>query len=92
MIRYNVYCKKIKIGVLEINEEGLHRYTPIEEGIRYIENSVPLLHDLEVKSDWREPIPFLNNRIRDAKRFNTEDYIFNHTDPFVLIKEKLESE
>lgn len=92
MIRYHVYVKKVKIGILEINEEGLHRYTPIEEGVRYVEKSVPILHDLEVKSDWREPIPFLDNRIRDASRFNSEDFIINQTDPFVLIKEKLESE
>ena len=32
-MRYIVYCKNIAIGVLEINENGKHKYTPDEKGV-----------------------------------------------------------
>lgn len=84
MVKYYVFCEKTKIGVLEINDEGQYRYTPSTKGTQKVKTSILLFTELLEKSDWREPIPVLKNRIDDAKRFSQEDYISNQTDDFVL--------
>lgn len=85
MLKYVILCKNIKIGILEINDNGQHKYTPDTSGIDAIKNEVPLLNDLLHETDWRSPIPFFENRIEDAKRFSKEKDIQNHTDPFRMI-------
>lgn len=90
MIKYEVFHDDIKIGLLEINEEGQHRYTPIEEHMEYIKTSCWPFYELWEKSEWREPIPLLKNRIEDARRFHCEENIRNQTDGYrlIMIKEK----
>ena len=84
MISYAVFYSDIKIGHLEINETGKHRYTPIEGRIEYIKASCSLFPELWKKSEWREPIPLFKNRIEDARRFHCEKDIQNQTDDFRL--------
>lgn len=85
-MKYNVFYKDIKIGVLEINEKGQHKYTPDETGIQKVKESISIFYEILVQTDWREPIPFFENRIRDAKRFSQENDISNQTDSFRMIK------
>ena len=85
-MKYNVFYKDTKIGVLEINEVGQHRYTPDATGIQEMKESLSIFYELLVPTDWRDPIPFFENRIRDAKRFSQENDIRNQTDSFRMIK------
>lgn len=84
MIKYIVFYKKTKIGMLEINEKGQHRYTPNKEGVEVAIKEVSLTHDMLEKSDWREPIPFFKNRLDNAKRFSMMDEICSQTDDFKM--------
>ena len=88
MTKYIVFCDKIKIGVLEINDQNQYRYTPNTKGTKKAKTSISLFDELLEKSDWRTPIPLFKNRIEDAKRFSQEDCISNQTDDFVLVKSK----
>lgn len=85
-MKYNIFYKDTKIGVLEINEIGQHRYTPDDTGIKEFKESLSIFYELLVPTDWREPIPFFENRIRDAKRFSQENDISNQTDLFRMVK------
>ena len=87
MEKYTVLYGTTPIGVLEINERGQHRYTPNTEGIEAVRTSISLFYELLEKSDWREPIMVLKNRLDDAKRFGEIDYISNQTDNLILIRE-----
>lgn len=86
-MKYTIFYKDTKIGVLEINTDGQHRYTPNDEGINAVKNEVALTHEMMEKTGWREPIPFFKNRIENATRFNREHEIDSHTDLFRMIKE-----
>ncbi len=84
-MKYEIYCKNTLIGVLEINSDGQYKYTPNNEGVEVAKKEVSLIHEMQVKSDWREPIPFFKNRIDNAKRFSDGKIIAYHTDPFKMI-------
>lgn len=83
---YTAYYRGIKIGVLEINDKGQHRYTPDSKGTETVRPSISVFYELLKKSEWQEPIPLFKNRIEDAKRFSQEDAISNQTDDFVLVR------
>lgn len=80
MIKYRIFIDNI-----EINDNGYHKYKPIEEQIEYARRICSLFPELYTKSDWREPIPVLQNRINDAKHFGQEKDITNQTDGFRLL-------
>lgn len=84
MIKYRIFDNNVEIGLLEINEKGQHRYTPIESQIEYIRRTCSPFWEFYTKSDWREPIPVLQNRINDARRFGQKKDITNQTDTFRL--------
>jgi len=83
MMKYRVFYDQIEIGVLEINSEGMHRYTPNMEGVEEVKNRVSLSYDLMEKSEWRDPIPFFKERLDNASGFQC-DVIAYHTDRFVM--------
>ena len=87
MVKYTILYKETKIGLLEINENGLYRYTPNEDGVNAIKEIVSLNHEFFEKSDWREPIAFFKERIDNASRFS-KDEICYHTDFFKMLKEE----
>ncbi len=82
-MKYRVFYDQIEIGVLEINSEGMHRYTPNMEGVEEVKNRVSLSYDLMEKSEWRDPIPFFKERLDNASGFQC-DVIAYHTDRFVM--------
>lgn len=84
-MKYQVLYKEVEIGVLEINAVGQHKYTPNHEGVRQIENEVSLIREMQVASDWRDPIPFFSERIENAQRFNLR-VISYQTDLFKMVK------
>lgn len=88
MTSYKIFYENIQIGVLQINEKGQHKYLPDKKGTEKVMDNISIFHDLLIESDWRDPIPFFENRIRDAKKFSKEDYISNQTDPFKFVKDK----
>lgn len=88
MKKYNILYKDILIGILEINEQEQHRYTPDAENVEKVKKMVPLIHEMTEKTDWRDPIPFFKNRIDNSKRFSQEDDIRSHTDFFRMIKQQ----
>ena len=84
-MKYEIYFKNTLIGVLEVNIDGQHKYTPNKEGVEIAQTGVSLSHEMQVESDWREPIPFFKNRIENAKRFSDGKIIGYHTDSFKMI-------
>ena len=86
-MKYIVFYKDIKIGVLEIKNKGQHKDTPDKIGTQKVKDSISIFYEMLVESDWREPIPFFANRINDAKRFLQDNDISNQTDPFRMIRE-----
>lgn len=86
-MKYIVFYKNTKIGVLEINDKNQHKYTPDKNGVQEVKDCISIFYEMLVESDWREPIPFFENRINDAKRFSQEKDIRNQTDPFRMIRE-----
>ena len=87
-MKYKIFFEETQIGVLEINEKGQYKYTPDEEGTEKVKNSISIFYEMLVASDWRDPIPFFQNRINDEKRFKQEDEISNQTDSFRMIREE----
>ena len=85
-MKYEIYYKNTLIGVLEVNIDGQHKYTPNKEGVQIAKKDVSLSHEMQVQSDWREPIPFFKNHIENAKRFSDGKIIDYHTDPFKMIR------
>ena len=86
-MQYKVFYQKTKIGVLEINEKNQYKYTPDVKGTQKVKKSIEIFYEMLVASDWRDPIPFFQNRISDATRFSQEKDIKNQTDPFRMIRE-----
>lgn len=87
MKRYTIFYRDVKIGVLEINENNQYKYMPDKDGVQKVKDSISIFYEMLVESDWREPIPFFENRIKDAERFSQEDDISNQTDPFRMVKQ-----
>ena len=85
MKKYEIFYKEILIGMLEIRDDGKHKYTPNMKGVEIAKTQVSLIHEMLEASDWRDPIPFFQNRIDNAKRFSTENNISYHTDSFRMI-------
>ena len=85
IVKFLIYCKDIEIGLLEVNEKGQHKYTPNEEGVARVKDEIHLIHEMLKKSDWRNPIPFFEERIENASRFSL-DVISYHTDSFKMVK------
>lgn len=83
MVTYAFYYKDILLGHLEI-WEGKHRYTPITENVRRVEREVPLIREVIQGYDWGKPIPFFQERIRNATRFGKEKCIRYHTDLYTM--------
>ena len=85
---YEIFYREIKIGILEINLEGKHRYTPDFEGVKLVGDNAPLIREMKEVSGWINPIPFFQTRIDNAARFSQENDIYYHTDQFRMIKAK----
>ncbi len=83
MIAYRIFYWGLEIGLLEINEQGQHRYTPIPETTRQV--SLAPFRELETGQDWGRPIPLFQNRINDARRFHAERDITRVTDHFRML-------
>ncbi len=86
MEKYSIFYKQTQIGVLEINEKGLYKYTPELNVLEKVKKETSLTHEMLESSGWRKPIPFFKNRIENAKRFSNME-IGYHTDNFRMIKE-----
>ena len=86
-MKYKVYCNNIFIGLLEISDDGRHKYTPDSEGVEIAKKNFSLSHEMVEPSDWREPIPFFKNRIENAKRFSEGKVISSHTDSIKMVLE-----
>ena len=86
-MKYQIFYKEIEIGLLEVNETGQHRYTANSEAVQKIKEEVPLIPEMLNGTDWREPIPFFEERILNASRFDLA-VIQYHTDLFKMVQLK----
>ena len=84
-MKYIVIYGQTEIGELEINSKGMHRYTPNMEGEEEEKVKISLSNELQVKSEWRDPIPFFKERLDNASGFQS-DVIAYHTDLFRMVK------
>lgn len=84
-MKYIVFYGQTEIGVLEINSKGMYRYTPNMEGVEEVKDKISLSNELQVKSEWRDPIPFFKERLDNASGFQS-DVIAYHTDLFRMVK------
>ena len=85
-MKYAVFYQDTKIGILEINEKGQHKYTPDVVGTEAVKDRIAIFYEMLNKTEWRDPIPFFENRIRDAKKFSSDDVISKQTDSFKMVK------
>lgn len=81
IIQYRIFVKDIEIGLLQINAKGQHRYFPIKENVDKVYNWITFGEMLHPRN-WGDPIPFFENRIQDARRFNVERDFRHQTNPF----------
>lgn len=86
VLKYQVFYKEIEIGLLEVNENGQHRYTANSEAVESIKNEVPLIPEMLEGTEWVDPIPFFKERIDNGSRFDLT-VIQYHTDLFRMVKE-----
>lgn len=84
MVRYTILYRDIRIGVLEINENGQYKYTPNQKGIEKVKEEVSLTHEMLEETSWREAIPFFKNRLEDAKKFGETKVVTTHRDFFKM--------
>lgn len=84
-MKYLIFYDTTEIGVLEINAEGKHRYTPNESGVEKVKQKISLSYELMQKTDWRDPISFFKERLDNASGFQS-DVIAYHTDLFRMVK------
>ena len=84
MTTYAIYCYDIRIGTLQIDDEGRHRYTAERKGVEQLSGRMSLPYEMTHDQEWGEPIPFFKNSIEDAHRFGREDYITSFTNPFKM--------
>lgn len=82
-MKYKIFYDTTEIGVLEINTDGKYRYTPNMEGVEEVKDKISLSNELQIKSEWRDPIPFFKERLDNASGFQS-DVIAYHTDRFVM--------
>lgn len=83
--KYRIDCKSIPVAVIEISG-GRYRCTPVLEGLLNPEiQNVSLPVEIAQGQDWGDPIPFFQNKIRNAERFGREDDIGSFTDPFRMV-------
>ena len=79
MIKYNVYYKETRIGILYIDEaeENSYCYVADKKAIEDVEKKENVLIIADARSDRRfgEPIPFFESRIENCKRFGFEDVV-----------------
>ena len=83
--KYRIDCKGVPVAVLEISG-GKYRCTPVLEGLlnpEVLEVSLPA--EVSQGQDWGDPIPFFQNKIRNAEKFGGEDNIGSFTDPFHMV-------
>ena len=58
MTKNSVFYKDLHIGSLKINDKGQYCYTPVDDAIASISDTVALNHALTTKTDWGSEIPF----------------------------------
>ncbi|MBR3888027.1 MAG: hypothetical protein IKJ32_02890 [Clostridia bacterium] len=85
-MKYQVFYKEKQIGLLEVNEQGKHRYTVNSEAVQEVKNEVPLIPEMLESTDWVDPIPFFKERIDNGSRFDLTTIQY-HTDFFRMVKE-----
>ena len=82
---YQVFYKDVEIGLLEVNEQGQHRYVVNSEAVNKIKDEVPLIPEMLNGTEWGEPIPFFKERLENGSRFDLT-VIQYHTDFFRMVK------
>ena len=86
-MKYFIFYKEMRIGILEINENtGLYKYTKEEDAAEKIKDIVSLPVEMTENTDWVDPIPVFKNKIDNAKRFGRDDNIGSFIDPFRMVK------
>ncbi len=83
---FTVFFKEIKIGTLQIDKKGQHKYIPDFKGVEKVKHEASLIHEMLEETDWREPIPFFKNRIDNASRLGNLDEIKYQTDFFKMVR------
>lgn len=66
-----------------------HLFTPSSKIPPNVREQLKMFPELLEASEWIQPIPVLENRIRDARRFGKSKYIANQTDAFQIEKIRL---
>lgn len=85
VLKYQIFYRELEIGLLEVNEQGQHRYTVNGEAVQTIQKEVPLIPEMLQSTEWRDPIPFFEERIENGGRFDLP-VIQYHTDLFRMVK------
>ena len=71
MEHYELYCRDVLLGYLDVDEAGRHCYRACAEGVAAVRDRVPLSPVLEKGTDgYVAPMPFFYTRIGHMKQWN----------------------
>lgn len=90
MEEYKISYRGVFVGTLKRKAEEskiMHQFIPAQNLPQDVKEKIKVFPELFEAAGWREPIPMLENRIRDAKRFDDAENIVNQTDGFELERE-----
>lgn len=86
-MKYKVYYYDIQIAVYNIKEDKSVEYTTIKEGFDELKKRGLDVLPMLKKGFSAKKFPFLDNRIKDCKRFGENVRIRYSTDPYELVEE-----
>lgn len=89
MIKYNVYFKETRIGMLyvDMTQENNYSYETDERAIEKLEKEGHVLIPDVKQSKKQGTIPFFENRINDCKKFGNDTVIKYPNSDYYFVKD-----
>lgn len=89
MIKYNVYYKNTRIGILYIDSLGRYKYLADSRAINAVEKeeNVCIITDAKTDYPFGEPIAFFDSRIKTSERAGEKDFIKYSNSEYYFIKD-----
>lgn len=86
IIKYEVYVRNIKIGILQIDDNGNHCYDVYGDALEELDKKkIPVFYQLRKSTEgFVEPIPVLHNRIVNCARYGQMTVVHYPGDDIML--------
>lgn len=89
MIKYNVYFKETRIGILlvDMTQENSYSYKADQKAIERLEKEGNCIIPDAKKDQIGKPIPFFENRINDCRKFGNDSVVKYPNSDYCFIKD-----